>query len=72
MSYAAKLGEARRHAELSLSIMGRHLPAQHLQLAFSKSMLAVILVNIVNDSAVELVTSNILNSDHTVCRTRLR
>ena len=70
MSYAAKLGEARKHAELSLSILGRHLPAQHLQLAFSKSMLAVILVNV--DSEVELVTSNILNSDHTVCRTRLR
>ena len=70
--YAVKFSEARKHAELSLSIMGRHLPTQHPLLASSKHNLALILWSIAAYSQVELVTSNILNSDHTVCRTRLR
>ena len=57
--------------ELSLSILGRHLPAQHLLLAFSKNDLAIILDNIAYNSQVGLMTSNILNSDRTACRTRL-
>ena len=72
LCFAVKLNEARKHAELSLSILGRHLPSQHLLLASSKEALANILEFIANDSQVEFVTSNILNSDHTACRTRLQ
>ena len=69
---AGKFSEARKHAELSLSILGRHLPAQHLLLASSKRVLALILEEIAIDSQVELLTRNILNSDCTACRARLR
>ena len=69
---AAKSSEARKHAELSLSILGRHLPAQHLLLASSKNILGGILGVIAIDSQVGLMTSNILNSDRTACRTRLQ
>ena len=72
LCYAVKLSEARKHAELSLSILGRHLPAQHFLLAFSKNILALILEEIADISQVGLVTSNILNSDRTACRTRLQ
>ena len=38
--------DARRHAEKSLSIMERHLPANHLYVAFSKRVLALVLLEV--------------------------
>jgi len=43
--------EAKRHAEKSLSIMGKHLPPDHLFLASSKRVLALILEEIAIDNS---------------------
>jgi len=45
-----KFNEARKHAETSLSILTRHLPKDHLLLASSKRVLALILEEIAIDN----------------------
>jgi len=47
---SGKFTDARRHAEKSLSIMGKHLAQDHLFLASSKRVLALILEEIAIDS----------------------
>lgn len=56
-----KFSEARKHAELSLSILGRHLPAQHLLLASSKRVLALILEEIAIDSQGQTAEKSLLS-----------
>lgn len=48
---SGNFSEAKRHAEKSLSIMGKHLPADHLFLASSKRVLALILEEIAIDNS---------------------
>merc|ERR1719232_2571595 len=48
---SGNFSEAKRHAEKSLSIMGKHLPSDHLFLASSKRVLALILEEIAIDNS---------------------
>jgi len=47
---SGKFSDAKRHAETSLSIMGKYLPSDHLFLASSKRVLALILEEIAIDT----------------------
>ena len=49
--FSGNFSEAKRHAEKSLSIMGKHLPSDHLFLASSKRVLALILEEIAIDNS---------------------
>ena len=57
---SGKFTDARRHAEKSLSIMTNHLPKDHLFLASSKRVLALILEEIAIDSQGNNVENSLL------------
>jgi len=57
---SGKFNGARRHAEKSLAIMGKHLPADHLFLASSKRVLALILEEIAIDNQGQKVEKTLL------------
>ena len=50
INISGKFSDAKRHAETSLSIMGKYLPSDHLFLASSKRVLALILEEIAIDT----------------------
>jgi len=57
---SGKFGDARRHAEKSMEIMMKHLPKDHLFLASSKRVLALILEEIAIDSQGNAVENTLL------------
>ena len=58
---SGKFSEARNHAETSLRILGKHLPADHLTLASSKRVLALVLEEIAIDSQGDTGEKSLLN-----------
>merc|ERR1719225_2195192 len=58
---SGKFSEARNHAETSLRILGKHLPADHLTLASSKRVLALVLEEIAIDSQGDHGEKSLLN-----------
>lgn len=58
---SGKFSEARNHAETSLRILGKHLPADHLTLASSKRVLALVLEEIAIDSQGDQGERSLLN-----------
>jgi len=56
-----KFGDARRHAQASLAILSRHLPKNHLLLASSKRVLALILEEIAIDNQDRGTEKKLLN-----------
>ena len=59
--FTGKFSAARNHAETSLKILGKHLPSDHLSLASSKRVLALILEEIAIDSQGEAGEKSLLN-----------
>ena len=56
-----RFSDARNHAETSLRILGKHLPVDHLLLASSKRVLALILEEIAIDSHGQTGEKSLLN-----------